>query len=161
MVAERKTSDLLKDVGKGLLLSLVAGYCFIALFGLPYLITNPSVSSLREVLVTVPLIASFFTLWWLPLVGAFLGFALPKWAVHWNRREALRKGAGLGLAVGAIGGVLIGLALLHTEPGPLWAVYRREPGTFWEPTLVLGIPIGVYSAIWVSMFARHYAGKTG
>ena len=161
MVAERKTRDLLKDVGKGLLVSLVAGYCFITLFGLPYLMTSPNISALREVLVTVPLIASFFTLWWLPLVGAFLGFALPRWAARWNRREALRKGARAGLAIGAIGGVLIGLALLNTEPGPLWAAYRREPETFWIPMLVLGVPIGVYSAIWVAIFARHYAGKTG
>lgn len=154
------SADLARNVGKGLLVSLVAGYSFIVLLGLPYLLTNPSVSTLREVLLTFPFIASFFTVWWVLPCGAFLGFALPKWAAHWSQREALKKGIELGVALGALGGLLIGAVFLHMEPGPPWTRFRKEPELFLGPLLLFGLTIGAYSAVWVGFFARRYAGRT-
>jgi hypothetical protein len=66
----------------------------------------------------------------------------------------------MGLAVGVAGGFLIGIAFLHLEPGPLWVRLREEPGLFWGPLVGFGLSIGAYSAIWVSIFARRYAGKS-
>ncbi len=159
MSAQPNARDLLKNVGKGLAVSLVAGYSFILLLGLPYLLISPSIPTLREVLLTFPLIASYFTVWWVLPFGALLGFALPKWAACWNRREALIKGAELGLAVGVLGGFLMGVAFLHMEPGPLWARFRKEPELFWGSLVFGGLAIGVYSAVWVGSFARRYAGR--
>jgi hypothetical protein len=160
MVMQRSTRHLLKDVGKGAALSLIAAYSFVVLLGLPYLLTSPSIPTLREVLATFPLIASFFSVWWVLPFGAFLGFALPKWAAHWNRRDALKKGAQLGFSIGFAGGFLIGIAFLHMEPGPLWVRFRKEPELFWGPLVLFGLSIGTYSAICVSIVARRYAGKS-
>jgi len=159
VVERRSTGHLLKDVGKGVAVSLIAAYSFIVLLGLPELLTSPSIPTLWQVLLTFPLIASFFSVWWVLPLGAFLGFALPKWAAHWNRREALKKGAEVGLAVGVAGGFLIGVAFLTLEPGPLWTRFRKEPELFWGPLVLFGVAIGVYSAVWVGVFARRYAGR--
>ena len=67
MVAQPNPGDLVKNVGKGLAASLVAGYSFIVLLGFPHLV-NPSIPTLREVLLTFPLLSSFFTAVW---VGIF------------------------------------------------------------------------------------------
>ena len=133
-----------KNVAKGV------GFAILAAYGYVLLLTILSkwwvaLNSDGSVSISAALgwagIGTVFSLWMTAPLGALLGYLIPTLARRWSLKEALCKGALLGVILGFLGGLL------------LFRVARDLHFVRLYTTM------GLYSAVWVSFFSWRYANR--
>jgi hypothetical protein len=134
----------LTNLVRGAAVALVAAY----VFAVGTLLLVPGRGDLMAALI-VSFGLVYLALWFVLPAGILLGYAIPEFASVRSRRRRLTLGAALGIALGALGGILLSRGYLGSG-GALEEDFLSEP--------VLAFTMAAYTASW-SACAVWLAGR--